>query len=63
MRALNQKPQNGVDRYLNYAWTEQDPIASYGAENVDLLRRVQSQYDPNRIWEKLVKGGFKIPKA
>ncbi|KAF8514736.1 hypothetical protein BDD12DRAFT_811106 [Trichophaea hybrida] len=48
--------------YLNYALDTQDPIASYGEKNVELLRRVQEKYDPDRVWEKLVKGGFKIPK-
>jgi hypothetical protein len=48
-------------RYLNYAWDKQDPIASYGEENVELLRCMQQEYDPTRVWERLVKGGFKIP--
>lgn len=48
---------------MNYAWAEQNPIASYGKENVEFLRRVQEKYDPDGVWETLVKGGFKIPKA
>ncbi|KAF8531795.1 hypothetical protein BDD12DRAFT_869315 [Trichophaea hybrida] len=49
--------------YMNYAWAEQDPIGSYGGENMELLRRVAGGYDPDGVWEKLVKGGFKVPKA
>ncbi|KAF8246112.1 hypothetical protein K440DRAFT_632588 [Wilcoxina mikolae CBS 423.85] len=49
--------------YMNYAWAEQDPIGSYGGENVELLRKVAGSYDPDGVWEKLVKGGFKVPKA
>ncbi|KAF8247239.1 FAD-binding domain-containing protein [Wilcoxina mikolae CBS 423.85] len=48
--------------YLNYALDAQDPIASYGEGNVEKLRKVQEKYDPDRVWEKLVNGGFKIPK-
>lgn len=52
-----------MDRYLNYVWDEQDPIASYGKESVKLLQKVQRKYDPTNVWERLVKGGFKIPRS
>lgn len=47
--------------YLNYAKFGQDPIGSYGEENLELLRRVKRRVDPKGVWGKLVKGGFKIP--
>ena len=48
--------------YMNYAWIEQDVLGSYGEKNVEKLRCVAEKYDPDRVWEKLVKTGFKIPR-
>ncbi|CAE6515128.1 unnamed protein product [Rhizoctonia solani] len=47
--------------YLNYAGSDQKPIESYGLDQVDYLRKVQAKYDPDRVFEKLSRGGFKIP--
>ncbi|KAI5811898.1 hypothetical protein BZA77DRAFT_326028 [Pyronema omphalodes] len=55
--------QHDKYRYLNYALEWQDAIGSYGTENVKFLRKIAKQYDPTNVWERLVKGGFKIPKA
>ncbi|KAI9761538.1 MAG: hypothetical protein M4579_000929 [Chaenotheca gracillima] len=49
--------------YLNYALADQDPIGSYGAENVKKLRAVSKKYDPLQIFQNLVPGGFKLGKA
>ena len=46
--------------YLNYALQQQDPIASYGQDNLDFLRDVSQQYDPRRVFQRLVPGGFKL---
>lgn len=46
--------------YLNYAQQEQNPIASYGEENVKFLRNVSRRYDPEGVFQKLVPGGFKL---
>lgn len=46
--------------YLNYAAPLEDPIASYGAENVERLRKVREQVDPHGIFTYNVPGGFKI---
>lgn len=46
--------------YLNYALPGQDPIASYGKRNVQFLRHVSRKYDPNRVFQELVPGGFKL---
>jgi hypothetical protein len=48
--------------YLNYARASQDPIASYGPVSVQRLRDASAKYDPNGVFQKLVPGGFKIPK-
>lgn len=46
--------------YLNYAEKWQDPIASYGAANVARLRQTSGEYDPDRIFQRAVPGGFKL---
>lgn len=46
--------------YLNYALEWQDPMASYGTENLEMLRRVSRRYDPLQTFQKLVPGGFKL---
>jgi hypothetical protein len=47
--------------YLNYADGFQDPIAAYGEESVRFLQGVSRKYDANGVFQKAVKGGFKIP--
>jgi hypothetical protein len=46
--------------YLNYAFPTQDPIASYGDDNVALLRAAARKYDPDAVFQRLVPGGFKL---
>ncbi|KAH0538564.1 hypothetical protein FGG08_004852 [Glutinoglossum americanum] len=46
--------------YLNYAFQDQDPIASYGEGNLEELRRVSREVDPEGVFQRLVKGGFKL---
>ena len=46
---------------MNYASLEQDPIASFGEENVERIRRARDAYDPDQLWARLRLGGFKIP--
>ena len=47
--------------YLNYADGFQDPIAAYGEDNVKFLQRVSRKYDKQGVFQRAVKGGFKIP--
>lgn len=49
--------------YLNYANPSQDPLGSYGAENVAFLRDVSAKYDPEGIFQRRVPGGFKISRV
>lgn len=47
--------------YLNYAdpsW--QDPIASYGDQNLKLMRSVSRRYDPDGFFQIALEGGFKL---
>ncbi|KAF2827528.1 FAD binding domain-containing protein [Ophiobolus disseminans] len=46
--------------YLNYADKTQDPLATYGAANVERIRAVAKKYDPHEFLQNLVPGGFKI---
>ena len=48
--------------YLNYADKSQDPFASYGHDGSikELLLAVSNKYDPKRIFQVKVPGGFKL---
>lgn len=53
------------DQYIEYIFMNdadwnQDVIQHYGECNVERLRKVQSEYDPNLVFQKLVPGGFKL---
>jgi hypothetical protein len=49
-------------QYLNYAALSQAPLASYGAENFEFLKRVSKKYDPRALFQNRVPGGFKLAK-
>lgn len=49
--------------YLNYCTDDQEPFATYGAENVKIIKAAAAKYDPNRVFQERVPGGFKISKA
>lgn len=55
--------QEGIDvdwEYLGYADCTQDPLSTYGAENVELMRNVALKYDPEGMLQTCVPGGFKL---
>lgn len=47
--------------YINYADPSQDVLQSYGPENVRLICETASRYDPERVFQHLCPGGFKLP--
>lgn len=47
-------------RYLNYASPTQDPLRSYGEDNLEMLRNVSARYDPTGMFQRRVPGGFKL---
>lgn len=49
--------------YLNYALPSQDPLGSYGPENVEKMRVASKKYDPDQVFQKQVPGGFKLDRA
>ncbi|KAM0332156.1 hypothetical protein ACHAQA_002430 [Verticillium albo-atrum] len=63
-RSIKQYTQSiGKDHpfeFANYAAWYQDPMASYGAENLEFLRTVSRKYDPSSLFQKAVKGGYKL---
>ena len=46
--------------YLNYAAQWQDPIGSYGPENVAKLQNISKVYDPSGVFQTQVTGGYKL---
>ena len=50
-------------RYVNYADGSQDPLASYGPEGVEKMRTAAAKYDPDRVFQRLCPGGFKISRT
>jgi hypothetical protein len=49
--------------YLNYADKSQDPLKSYGTENLHFMQNVAEKYDPKLVFQKLCPGGFKLSDA
>lgn len=49
--------------YLNYAESNQDPLGSYGAKNIQHMRDVAAKYDPTEVFQKRIPGGFKISRV
>ncbi|KAK4235973.1 bifunctional solanapyrone synthase [Achaetomium macrosporum] len=47
--------------FMNDAFHKQPVISSYGPENVARLKAVQKKYDPDRVFQRLVPGGQKLP--
>lgn len=50
-------------QYLNYADYSQDPLGSYGRENIELVRAAAEKYDPTGVFQSRVPGGFKISNS
>ncbi|KAJ0417202.1 hypothetical protein BJY00DRAFT_316157 [Aspergillus carlsbadensis] len=48
--------------YANWAAWWQDPIRGYGKESVRHLQRMSMKYDPDRVFQKKVPGGFKLSR-
>lgn len=46
--------------YMGDAGEWQKPYPAYGASNLEKLRQVRDQYDPNLVFTKLNWGGFKL---
>ncbi|KAI0446386.1 FAD-binding domain-containing protein [Xylaria telfairii] len=49
--------------YLNYADVDQDPLGTYGASNIQLMKDVAAKYDPTGVFQTRIPGGYKISKV
>ena len=49
--------------YLPYAKALQDPLGSYGADNIRFMKDVSRRYDPTRFFQRMLPGGFKIDRV
>ncbi|KAM0277694.1 hypothetical protein ACHAQH_005637 [Verticillium albo-atrum] len=49
-------------RYLNYAHSSQDVVASFGEVALKKLRDASAKYDPRGVFQKLRVSGFRIPE-
>jgi hypothetical protein len=49
--------------YSNYASRDQNPLASYGDENVEKLQVIARKYDPARVFQTLQNGGWLLSKV
>ena len=48
-------------QFMNDASYDQEVIEHYGAANIQKLKEIQQEYDPELVFQKLVSGGFKLP--
>ncbi|OQU97833.1 FAD binding domain-containing protein [Cladophialophora immunda] len=46
--------------YMGDAGEFQDPFAAFPAENVERMKAIRSKYDPNKVFQRLNWGGFKL---
>ncbi|KAH0835162.1 hypothetical protein AYO21_10323 [Fonsecaea monophora] len=49
--------------FANYAGTFQDVVGSYGESSVKYLSKMIDKYDPDRVFQQLKPGGFKVETA
>ena len=49
--------------YINFSGPHQKPLCGYGEQNLRFLRAVARKYDPERVFQELVPGGFKLDDA
>ncbi|KAK9320290.1 hypothetical protein V1517DRAFT_329747 [Lipomyces orientalis] len=50
-------------KYSNYFAPDQDPLASYGTENIQKLQEIALQYDPDGVFQKLQNGGWLLSRT
>ncbi|KAK7952544.1 6-hydroxy-D-nicotine oxidase [Apiospora aurea] len=48
--------------YMNDASRDQNPLATYGAENIARLKEISLKYDPTQLFQKRQNGGFLLSK-
>lgn len=49
--------------FMNDASRDQDPLATYGSDNLARLKAVAAKYDPSWVFQMLQNGGFLLGRA
>lgn len=49
--------------YANYASRDQNPLRSYGTENLAKLKEIARRFDPEGVFQKLQNGGWLLSRA
>lgn len=49
--------------YLNYAYSNQDPLGLTGDEAIAKMQAASAKYDPEGVFQRLRSSGFKIPAS
>ncbi|KAH7309214.1 hypothetical protein B0I35DRAFT_471058 [Stachybotrys elegans] len=49
--------------YMNDASRDQNPIASYGSENMSKLKAIALKYDPQAMFQRFQNGGFLLSRT
>lgn len=49
--------------FMNDAARDQNPIATYGSENVQRLKKIAAKYDPGQVFQVLQNDGFLLRKV
>ncbi|KAF6821428.1 FAD binding domain-containing protein [Colletotrichum plurivorum] len=47
-------------KYTNYAWGDQNPLATHGYENFAFMNEIAEHYDPKGVFQNLRRTGFKL---
>lgn len=64
LEAYGEEKGLSVDwRYLNYVDETQDPLKSYGQDNIEFMRKVAARYDPSGVFQNKVVSGWKLSKV
>jgi len=50
-------------QYANYSSRDQNPLASYGADNLAKLKAIALKYDPEQVFQLLQNGGWLVSRA
>ena len=64
VEAVTKKNGTYLDfKYSNYSFRDQNPLASYGAENLQKLTSIAKSYDLEGAFQTLQNGGWQIGRA
>lgn len=50
-------------KYSNYASRDQDPLSTYGSDNVQRLRSIAKEIDPQGVFQKLQNDGWLLSRT